>query len=89
MVLVDIVDNSVRGLDIGDEAVFTRHRMPEPGDIALAVFSIKPALIGRYLPGPGSDYQLATDDGKAPHAVNASGVIWRGVLSRRTKYGSR
>lgn len=89
MVLVDVVDNSVHGLSVGDEAVFNRFRAPEPGDIVLAVLKGRPALIGRYVAPSMSNFQLATDDGKGPHIVNLSDLAWRGVLSRRTKYGSR
>jgi transcriptional regulator with XRE-family HTH domain len=88
-VQVDIVDNSVNGLAVGDEAVFNRHRPPEPGDVTLVVLRDRPALVGRFVSPSTSTFQLATDDDKGPHVVELSEVTWRGVLSRRTKYGSR
>ena len=90
LVLVDIEVNAIRGLEPGDEAVFSRHKSPEPGDITLVIATGRPAMMGRYLPGIGSSYKLATDDDAGPQFVTSSDkVTWRGVLSRRTRFGSR
>lgn len=89
LVSVEVASNSVNGLSIGDEAIFARNRPPEPGDIVLAIIEGKLPFIGRYLRPSASNFQLVTDDGKEPRIVGLSEVTWKGVLTRRTKYGSR
>lgn len=89
LVTVEIASNAVNGLSIGDEAVFNCHRTADPGDIVLAVIQGKTPLIGRYLAPSASSFQIATDDEREPHTVKLDEVAWRGVLSKRSKYGSR
>jgi hypothetical protein len=60
----DIYDRGVLGLERGDRCTFDKHKLPVLGDVGLAIFAQPPAvLVRRFLPGPGSSFQLLADDG--------------------------
>lgn len=89
LVSVEIINNALKGLEVGDEAVFSRDRGTEPGDIVLVVIECKPPLVGRYLGPSASGFHLGSDDGAEPRKVDFIDIVWRGTLTRRTRYGSR
>lgn len=89
LVSVQIINDDVKGLKVGDTAVFSQGREPEPGDIVLVVIECKAPLIGRYLAPSPSGFHLR-DEGEAElRKVHLVDVVWRGTLTKRTRHGSR